>query len=1166
LAQLYNTLNSLRQYKNPYSGGGYSNPYLQQPQLSEYETKLLPHVTKASDKAERRKKMLQPIEFIFDLLSRGQYVTANMAKQITRNVRKGRPAFEGASKEAWEGLLGKEKGDWSTVIWGGEDKGGEKFEGWGQKAGEQLEKSWGGRRVKGAAALAANILLDPTTYIPGFGPASKSKAAARELTGDALKIAAKKIGQEVSERIAGTGVSKAVAEAEAVAARAAFASGKKIPEKINKIIGRDLNRELSNVVTKAKFEAKRLPAATLRKQMLEETSKFKPEVTNIIENIFEDVPQLRKVEAPVADLADMISRLKAGTAYEGAGTRAFKFMGKEVKSTVGERYPAIVKAWDSVAKKVRESKVGSLYNNAWWAVMTNPKSPVAALRKAFNIRTPYQQYLANIKQDITAIAPHLRDDYMKMVGNTFKDLKPEEEQLLRDAWFEVQRTNVDIGDLLRGRGLSEEQVTKLVKAKTQIQGLFDAGWKKLQEAYELDPTIFGGKKIGEGIAQYLPLARERTNLGMFPQSKTIAGPRVEGFMNPRETTHLAGVSQENKIWQTIFPGLDEAEIADIASKYELTRFQNMDLKEMIMGRLFAQARVEQNIKLITQFREFGVKLDDVVKGDPGIGSWLSGNFQDFGLQTVKDSRLEGYLFDPEVAGIFERVLMPTVNDETMKQFEKFFHSATGVWKGWATLSPGFHFRNFFSNTLTGWIKHGVDWLNPKKQFDAMVGTYYGLYGEEAFPIFKKLGMDEDRIAQVLATKYGESTLKDAADLARARGVLSKATMGVDVPTATEQLYKKGNLNPLSPQFKLFGVSREAGSIVESQPRFLSFLLDYEKGGGTEAAMDWASWEAKKWFIDYTDLSPFEQKIMKNVIPFYTWIRKNLANQMAGLMEFTEMYSMLPKMTKGGPEGEIPDWMRQVGYFPIQQIIGNKSDALRMMWPNLPYMDLNKIPLQFEMTESGFPIPRLGGKEVLGDIISSAHPLLKTVFEIAPPEVWDVYYRRNLKEGEANPEILNKLSKIAVANPSLMQFLDGFLVNIGVENGLSGNLDDKGRLTIDPKLGRILNNNFPMLQKISQYMDLPEFLAESIRSVRVKVKDEKDEANRAALGLRVLAFYVGAKFKDVDVDAELSREGDEILREAEKERSKERKKEPDYQRVKMNTIKSHMFRKRKMGLR
>ncbi|KKK57898.1 hypothetical protein LCGC14_3049880, partial [marine sediment metagenome] len=98
----------------------------------------------------------------------------------------------------------------------------------------------------------------------------------------------------------------------------------------------------------------------------------------------------------------------------------------------------------------------------------------------------------------------------------------------------------------------------------------------------------------------------------------------------------------------------------------------------------------------------------------------------------------------------------------------------------------------------------------------------------------------------------------------------------------------------------------------------------------------------------SDLTEVEQKYLKPLIPFYTFMRKNIANQISGMMLMPDMYRLAAKAEEAVSMDDfdfalVPEYMKEQGYLPVGQ--GEKGPI--MWWPNLPYADLNKIPLMFE---------------------------------------------------------------------------------------------------------------------------------------------------------------------------------------------------------------------------
>ena len=128
-------------------------------------------------------------------LSRGQYVTANIAEDITQLAR-------GEGLKSWDapilrGLTGKRKGNWENVLWGSREGAEKEQDGWFKTQNKV---------VRGATGFLANVLFDPLTYMT-FGATSGARQTAHAAAEGAVRRAAGR-GQRASKELAeglGTG-------------------------------------------------------------------------------------------------------------------------------------------------------------------------------------------------------------------------------------------------------------------------------------------------------------------------------------------------------------------------------------------------------------------------------------------------------------------------------------------------------------------------------------------------------------------------------------------------------------------------------------------------------------------------------------------------------------------------------------------------------------------------------------------------------------------------------------------------------------------------------------------------------------------------------------------------------------------------------------------------
>jgi hypothetical protein len=378
--------------------------------------------------------------------------------------------------------------------------------------------------------------------------------------------------------------------------------------------------------------------------------------------------------------------------------------------------------------------------------------------------------------------------------------------------------------------------------------------------------------------------------------------------------------------------------------------------------------------------------------------------------------------------------------------------------------------------------------------------------------------------------------------------------------------RQGTMNPLptgifqkeGKQFAGFHVSRGVGNFVENTPRFQSFLMDYDdiykqqgrimgeiSNDGIEAAnrsaIDYAALESKKWFMDYADLSDFEKNVMSKIIPFYSWIRKNLSNQISGIVMYPGMYGMVPKLEdfvkyKDGNYDEtlVPEYMRQLGFFPVSK---RDRDTYRMFNPNIPLQDLARIPLVWEEDE-GIGLPSLSWQELKDDMISAAHPMIKNLVEVVIPEKgYDVWKKRELDRRAQAPYLLQMFTK----TPEVLGFMDTALRMAGVENGLDIEVDKDGKLKMNAKLMQLMNTSMPVLRTIENVFQTGEVLIPGLDDAITKAFGAKSDYDRAETLLRAMSWNLGIKRSDIDIDEQgewlqydINRRARELAQEAEKD--------------------------------
>jgi len=165
-----------------------------------------------------------------------------------------------------------------------------------------------------------------------------------------------------------------------------------------------------------------------------------------------------------------------------------------------------------------------------------------------------------------------------------------------------------------------------------------------------------------------------------------------------------------------------------------------------------------------------------------------------------------------------------------------------------------------------------------------------------------------------------------------------------------------------PIGKYTDIMRKATRFNDNLARIAGVIDNLEKGMNLEQAVG----AVKKVLFDYNALTPFEKQFMKRVVPFYTWMRKNIPFQVEMLLKnpgkFATTYKAMQDI--GVPEdGTVPGFVTQAGGMEVEGSDGKKKEIL----PSLPFTDLGKIPLSVEQ-----------GRELMG----SLNPAIRVLPEMA----------------------------------------------------------------------------------------------------------------------------------------------------------------------------------------
>jgi hypothetical protein len=235
----------------------------------------------------------------------------------------------------------------------------------------------------------------------------------------------------------------------------------------------------------------------------------------------------------------------------------------------------------------------------------------------------------------------------------------------------------------------------------------------------------------------------------------------------------------------------------------------------------------------------------------------------------------------EIAAEVERVGEMLSSDKSIRGLNKMIDQYDRFWKKGLTslpVSAAFTLRNLRSNLFLNWLD-GVHTLAPYKeasQIQARAGQI--LKGEK----YK----DEIIAKGVRAVMKENMTPRQFKvwELADKRRVLGSNYFDIDL--AFSGLAKAGRVKGVAYEggkvkrgYEAAGeFGKRMNSVVEDNAKLANFIHNLDKYGNPDIAAE----HVHKFLFDYGDLTPLEQRRIRKIVPFYTFMRKNVPLQVEQL--------------------------------------------------------------------------------------------------------------------------------------------------------------------------------------------------------------------------------------------------------------------------------------------
>lgn len=592
------------------------------------------------------------------------------------------------------------------------------------------------------------------------------------------------------------------------------------------------------------------------------------------------------------------------------------------------------------------------------------------------------------------------------------------------------------------RGAKEDVLTFLSKSQQAKLGLAGSNLDRLgtgiltkSQREELALRMIAGKRAefvaregGKTVEEAGVVARETALKGATPEVSTIIEQQIS-----RSKRFAEGITENP--YETYFPFIKK----DKVEKF-IKESYGMKVGSEGYRKQFKNLLTNENMEL-DPAKAFFTRESQIVT-DNMTRDFLSGYVKKYGkaldaFENSDEAAKAGYQLTKE-KGIFGKELgyvskydATLIRDSLSPEFQSInmlakatgFDALTSLFKRSVTgLFAPFHVRNYMSGMIQNFETLGKDALNPKNIAIGQKIAWLMGKGKDIPAGTIELGgktMSFKKLMQPFVDRFSGDTFYNADfDMALKSGSELKSVAGLFSKRRMKETLKTAGLGQEAIPFK---VGRAVGQFIEHQQKATAYVTALGQGKAIPEALRLA--EAAG--FDYRALTRFESQIMRRIIPFYSFTRKNIELQLKTL-------------------GENPQRINQVLRF-----FGNIGETIsEEEKQNLPTFIRESIGIKLQDTPEGLkqyissfgtPIEaftQLFGKNPILRTISTFNPLLKVPIEIGIGK--DSFRQRDLKdvytanEYKMAPQVIKDLLEIKEVEKPVYEKRGEKLIKIGTK--------------------------------------------------------------------------------------------------------------------------------------
>ena len=458
--------------------------------------------------------------------------------------------------------------------------------------------------------------------------------------------------------------------------------------------------------------------------------------------------------------------------------------------------------------------------------------------------------------------------------------------------------------------------------------------------------------------------------------------------------------------------------------------------------------------------------------------------KDFEKMVLEDKLVDVFALDKKTYDNYIKSQSKQMKKDT-NAFLQLYDKLTNKWKQMAILSPGFHVRNSFGNYAQSYLDVGTKIFSKETH---KLGDGIKKATDEILIDASKSWNGQDLtgkfINELFENEFGDNTQ-----------IINELGKFKNKKESFDTVMKEINNIELGKGKNIFEISENWGNRIEQQAKRRHFGVLLSEGLSPKEARD----RVNQYLFDYADMTEFETEVMKRIIPFYTFMRKNMELQLNTLLEKPQTVKNARRLLANQRKASVSTEERALlDSNDLTKIIIPTGKGKSVTWDtNLPWFDnksmlgsLNpmiKTPLEWATNKNftyGNDIESYGGQ------VKEANPLESLIGGLLG----------QTEIGEDGKKYINAKAKHTITNllPTV-RTADRMLDNFSTSDPISALMSAFGlggqEFSVDKRTS----------QQVREYKELLENLEKKTQSkgidTRAKLK-EKQELERLLKALGV----------------------------------------------------------------